>query len=243
MEGYAKYVQRTWTKKLLHKGFLWFLGWFFRNIMSLEVRGLENVPEEGAYIIAANHNGHGDHGAIYFALGKRREKLKIVGARDHFFEGARAILGMFWNAAIGAVPLERREGEKYAIQSKKDLAFLEDLLAKGHLVLIYPEGGRKPRENGWGLCEFKRGVGLLARRGEVPVIPCAIKGTEQFLTKTRGFMDFLHILSSPSRLKKKNIVACFGEPILPSAKGKKKSPTEITKEAEEAVQRLLDNII
>ncbi len=239
MEGYARFRKRTRTKELLRKGFLRFLGWFFRHIMTLEVRGLENVPNEGAYIIAANHNGHGDHGAIVFALGESRSaNLKVVGARDHFFEGKRAILGIFWDAAIGAVPLERREGR--GLQAKKDFAFLEDLLAEGRPMLIYPEGGRKSRDDGWNLHEFKRGVGLLARGGHAPVIPCAIKGTEQFLTRTRGVTDFLRILLQSSRLENKKVIVYFGEPIPLTTRGKKAA--EIAMEAQKEVQRLLDRI-
>ena len=242
MNGYARFVRRIRAKEFLRKGFLWFLGWFFGHVMTLEARGLENIPERGAYIIAANHNGHGDHGSIFFVLGKKRDKLKIVGARDHFFEGWRVILGIFWDAAIGAVPLERREGKEYAKRARVDFSFLKDLLAEGYSLLIYPEGGRKSRDDGWKLSAFKGGVSSLARKCEVAIIPCAVKGTEKFLTKTRGFTDFLRILAAPQLLEGTKIVVSFGEPILPCAEGKEKSSSEITKEVHKAVQGLLDTM-
>ena len=73
------------------------------------------------------------------------------------------------------------------------------------------------------------------------MIPCAVKGTEQLLTKTRGMIHFIRVLLSPRLLERRKIIVSFEEPVLPrTTTGEKKSPPEITKEVRDAVQNLLD---
>jgi 1-acyl-sn-glycerol-3-phosphate acyltransferase len=49
-----------------------------------------------------------------------------------------------------------------------------DLIADGHSLLIYPEGGRSP--DGWGQ-DFKGGAAYLSSRTGAPIVPVFIDGT------------------------------------------------------------------
>jgi 1-acyl-sn-glycerol-3-phosphate acyltransferase len=69
----------------------------------------------------------------------------------------------------GVFALERDSADRAAL--RRALAFL----AQGEVVGIFPEGHRS---RGRGLLRARPGVGLLARRSGVPVIPVAFEGTE-----------------------------------------------------------------
>jgi glycerol-3-phosphate dehydrogenase (NAD(P)+) len=72
-------------------------------------------------------------------------------------------------SALGAFPVERGAGDRDAIRTA------QELLSRGELVLIFPEGTRtRPGPLG----HPKRGVGRLALASGAPVIPLAIIGTQ-----------------------------------------------------------------
>jgi 1-acyl-sn-glycerol-3-phosphate acyltransferase len=72
-------------------------------------------------------------------------------------------------SALGAFPVERGAGDLEAIRTAKEL------LARGEIVLIFPEGHRiRPG----GLGKPHRGIGRLALETRAPVVPIAIVGTD-----------------------------------------------------------------
>ncbi len=77
----------------------------------------------------------------------------MAAAADYFFDQR-------WKAAVSAlalnaIPIDRE------ITGRKSSDMFRDLLADGHSLLIYPEGGRSP--DGWGQ-EFKGGAAYLSAR-------------------------------------------------------------------------------
>lgn len=121
-----------------------------------KVEGLENIPRQGNFILAANHNAWIDS-PFFFATLTRviKEKIYVVAATNNFK----------W---LGAIPIDPKN-------KAKTVDIFMDLLKKGRIVAIFPEGNSNPDKT---LREPKTGVARLALRSKLPVIPLGIKGTK-----------------------------------------------------------------
>ena len=125
--------------------------------------GREHIPREGAALLAANHKSFLDPFVIGMCL---RRPIYFVAKRELF---DNRLIGWFLNC-LGAFPIRRGESDEEAV------ATVKAILARGDVVLIFPEGTRirKP-----GLGDPKRGVGRFALECGVPVVPIAVQGSER----------------------------------------------------------------
>jgi 1-acyl-sn-glycerol-3-phosphate acyltransferase len=138
-----------------------------------EVTGLDRLADltrlddPPAVIFAPNHHSHVDTGLMIRSIPMCwRRDLVVAAAADYFFDARwKATLSAL---ALNAIPIDRE------VTGRKSSDMFRDLLADGHSLLIYPEGGRSP--DGWGQ-EFKGGAAYLSSRTGVPVIPVFIDGT------------------------------------------------------------------
>lgn len=142
--------------------FKFLFGIIFRSLFCLEVRGAENVPEEGGVIVAANHSSYLDPPVIGVAL--RRQATYM--AREGLFK--IPLLKNFVSAF--SFPVKRGRPRPSTIKEAVHR------LRRGELIVMFPEGGRS--ENGKFL-DPKRGIGLIATMSGVPVVPTLIRGTER----------------------------------------------------------------
>lgn len=135
---------------------------FFHLYFRLSRIGLEHVPADGPYIVAANHRSFLDPFIIAVIA---RRPLYYVAKRELF---ERRWQGWILNA-LGAFPVDRGSGDQDMLETARAI------LARGDSVLIFPEGTRiRPGALG----RPKRGVGRLALEAGVPVVPVAVIGTE-----------------------------------------------------------------
>ncbi|MEZ0363337.1 lysophospholipid acyltransferase family protein [Mycobacterium sp. pUA109] len=133
-----------------------------------KVEGLENVPDDGAVILASNHLAVMD--SFYLPLVVRRRITFL--AKSEYFTGT-GIKGWFnrwFYTAVGQVPIDRTNAD--AAQAALDTA--KRLLDDGKLLGMYPEGTRSPDGR---LYKGKTGLARLALQTGVPVIPVAMIGT------------------------------------------------------------------
>jgi glycerol-3-phosphate dehydrogenase (NAD(P)+) len=120
------------------------------------------IPRSGPAIIASNHRSFFDP----FVIGTMANRPVYYVAKSELF---RNPFVAWFISGLGAFPVERGAGDMDAIRTAKEL------LARGELILIFPEGTRtRPGP----LAQPKRGVGRLALETGAPVIPLAIIGTE-----------------------------------------------------------------
>jgi 1-acyl-sn-glycerol-3-phosphate acyltransferase len=132
-----------------------------RCLVRLEVAGLEHLPRDGPFVLAANHL-HALDPAIGLLLVPRR----VTGvAKDKW---SRPPFGWLLEAMGDVVYVgERRRGA---------MRRLVEVLRSGGVVAILPEGTRSPTH---ALGRGQPGVALLAARAPAPVVPAAAYGQER----------------------------------------------------------------
>ncbi len=134
------------------------------------VEGLENIPSEGAAILASNHLSFSD--SIFLPVAVSRPITFL--AKSEYFTGTslkgRAVSAFMRGA--GQVPVDRTGGNA----STAAIATAVRILNEGALLGIYPEGTRSPDGR---LYRGKTGVARMALEARVPVVPVAMMNTEK----------------------------------------------------------------
>lgn len=156
----------------------------FRILCHIEITGLENIPREGAYIIAYNHVSFFEPPFILAFWPSAPEALS---GADVFFRPGQS----FIVRAYGAIPVKRDQYDRKVIE--KMLA----LLQAGNPLVISPEGGRSHKP---GLRQALPGVAYLMDLAKAPVLPVGIVGgTDDMLFKAlRGEKPHLELHIGPS---------------------------------------------
>jgi long-chain acyl-CoA synthetase len=158
-----------------------------RIFLWVTAEGLENLEGiAGPVIFAANHQSHLDTPAILLALPRKwRYRLAPAMAKEffkaHFFPREYGPWKWFTNSLnyylsamfFNAFPIPQRE-----TGIRGTLRYAGELASEGACILIYPEGRRS--ENGE-IGAFHPGVGILAARLELPVLPVRVRGVENVL--------------------------------------------------------------
>ncbi|WP_251838295.1 lysophospholipid acyltransferase family protein [Oceanitalea stevensii] len=144
------------------------LGTTLRVFYQPWIRGAENVPEEGAAILASNHLAVID--SFFLPLMVRRSVV-FLGKQDYFTgRGVKGKLVAGFMRGVGTIPVDRSGGRASEAALRTGLRRLEE----GGLFGIYPEGTRSPDGR---LYRGKTGVARLALQSGAPVIPVAMIGT------------------------------------------------------------------
>ncbi|HEX5832488.1 MAG TPA: lysophospholipid acyltransferase family protein, partial [Pyrinomonadaceae bacterium] len=146
-----------WALELLRP----IVAFFSRLFWKIEFYGVENVPQRGGVIIAANHQTYID--PFWLSLEIKRP-TRYLAWSDAF---NWPIVGrcLTW---LGAWPLALEGSDPKAI--RRSLQWLRD----GGAVVIFPEGARGSETGS--LERFKAGAVRLALEADVPILPVTIKG-------------------------------------------------------------------
>jgi long-chain acyl-CoA synthetase len=156
----------------------------------ITVDGLQHLQAvSGPVIFAANHQSHMDVPVILASLpGKWRRRVATAMAKEffkaHFFpEGfsrgkrlARSLEYYLSAAVFNTFPLPQREAG-----ARQTLRYAGELISSGFSVLIFPEGKRTDHGE---IGPFRPGVGMMAARLDVPVIPVRLEGVDRVLHQT-----------------------------------------------------------
>mgnify|MGYP003334900354 CR=1 FL=1 len=142
-----------------------FLVWLLiHSVYRLEKRGIENIPEEGAAMLVANHVTFID--ALVIAAACPRPTRYVM---DHRRFNTPLLRFLF--DATRSIPIA---------SAKEDPALLEKAydeiakgLDKGELICIFPEGSLTKDGN---IQTFRPGIQRIIARTPVPVVPIALRG-------------------------------------------------------------------
>ncbi|URN94143.1 MAG: 1-acyl-sn-glycerol-3-phosphate acyltransferase [Candidatus Pristimantibacillus lignocellulolyticus] len=151
-----------------YKIFRAILRFIYRILFRINAVGTENIPAEGAVIIATNHTSLLDPPAVGILI-KRQVRFM---AKEELFK--IPVLGMLIRS-FGAYPVKRGGVSIDAIKSSINL------LKTGDVMGVFPEGTRKKGDDGTGA---KKGTAMIALRSKATVIPAAIVGDYRLFRKT-----------------------------------------------------------
>jgi 1-acyl-sn-glycerol-3-phosphate acyltransferase len=128
----------------------------------IAVSGVEHIPRSGGFIIAANHASLLDPPIV----GAQVPRQMAAFARKTLWKGG---IISWWLDTVGVIPVDR-DGGSDVTAIRRVLQTLKE--EKG--IILFPEGTRTPDGQ---LQRAKSGVGLMACRTGVPVVPARVFGT------------------------------------------------------------------
>jgi long-chain acyl-CoA synthetase len=147
----------------------------FKAIWRLKVFGTENIPRSKKCILCVNHSSYLDAFIVGAAMpASLRKRLFFVGFRAYFEQPLIKNIIKY----IRVIPidpgmhfLEAMQASAYVLKNEK-------------IVCIFPEGQRTIDGK---VKEFKKGVGILAKELNIPLIPVFITGSYASWPRTKPF--------------------------------------------------------
>ena len=145
------------------------LSWpLLRGLFRSSATGLEHLPREGGYVLAANHLSSFDPWPLGMPLFPRRF-LRFMAKAELFWFPLGPVI-----RAGGGFRVRRGERDAEAIETAVRLC------REGHVVVMFPEGTRREK----GLRKrhepaAKTGAARIALEAAVPLVPAAIAGTDR----------------------------------------------------------------
>ena len=133
-----------------------------------KIRGRKNVPARGGALIAGNHVSFSDSIFVPVAL---RRMITFLAKQEYFVRpGFLGKLSKWFFSGVGQVPVDRSGGRSAEAAIRTGV----DVLKRGRLLGIYPEGTRSPDGR---LYRGRTGAARMAIEAQVPVIPVAVTNT------------------------------------------------------------------
>ena len=154
----AHSIARSWAQKGLAM-----------NGSSIQVSGVENIPQTGGLLFVANHQSNFDIPILIGFL-----------PRDKGFIAKLELLKVpsfsRWMKYIGCIFIDRSNPR----QSLETISEAAERIKAGHSMVVFPEGTRSA--NGT-VGQFKAGSLRLAVKSGVPVVPVSISGSKDIMPK------------------------------------------------------------
>jgi len=175
---------------------------FFKIIFRAEIIGKENLPMEGAAIVAANHMSNWDPPLLACFLPRPVGYM----AKEELFRNP--VFGGIIRRAH-AFPVKRGAADRGAIKAAVQV------LKTGHCLGLFPEGTRSRTGQ---MKKAEAGVGLIAAMTDAPVVPAAIVGTDKIFANGGHFPKLRVIYGKPLHFtgdrKDKEQLAVFSQNIM-----------------------------
>ena len=182
------------------------------------VRGRENLPAAGSFVMVANHSSHLDALCVLAALPMGRIHTAYpAAAADYFFKNVP--LGILSGLFMNALPFSRKGKVRQTLESCRKV-----LAGDRNALILFPEGTRSTTGR---MNPFKGGVGELVAGTATPVVPCYLDGAFEAWPKGR-------MIPAPRRLTLR-----IGTPLVFGHLPRNRpNCDEIARELEEAVRNL-----
>jgi len=150
----------------------------FKLLFRLKVTGQENIPQDGPFIIVANHSSLLDPIILGISV-----KPKII------FIAAAYLFEINWLGYLlrmaNSIPIHRENN----INNIKSIKQALKILQQGGVLGIFPEGGVDRQKDD---LPIKAGAAYLATKVGVPIVPIKIKGADKVLPRGAKFIRSLN---------------------------------------------------
>jgi 1-acyl-sn-glycerol-3-phosphate acyltransferase len=143
------------------------------------MRGLDNIPRRGAFVIAPNHVTNFDPLTTAYLLWRGGRVPRFLAKASLFRVPVFGALLRF----TGQIPVERSGG------GSAPLAAAGRLIADELAVIVYPEGTLTRDPDEWPM-RGKNGAVRLALEHGIPLIPMAHWGVQRILPRYGGGLSF-----------------------------------------------------
>jgi 1-acyl-sn-glycerol-3-phosphate acyltransferase len=173
------------------------IGWLLTHtVYRVRVKGLENIPETGACLLACNHVSYADSVIL---VGTVRRPIRFI--IDHRFYKMPVL---HWLFKIGrTIPVTTRKNSEAL--KEQAFALVAQALRDGEVVCIFPEGHLTPDGE---IGKFLPGITRMVRETPVPVVPMALHGlwgsffsrahNGRAMRKLRGFFSKITVQAGPA---------------------------------------------
>lgn len=187
----------------------------FKVLFRLEAKGLENLPQQGPFMICPNHLSFLDALVVLTALPHRiLKRIFFVGAADFFADPLMKMVARLANV----FPIDP---DAHLLRAMKAGGYG---LRSGRILCIFPEGARSFDGR---LGQFRKGAAILAREIGVPMVPVALRGTYEVWRR------------DSRRIHLHKVKVVFGEPLQTGSGSGVSDYQEDTLRLREAVARLI----
>jgi 1-acyl-sn-glycerol-3-phosphate acyltransferase len=190
--------------------------WFKLGDIDIRMTGQENIPLEGAALLAVNHLSFVDYVMAGYPGAERKRLTRFMAKKEVFDHPVGGpVMRSFHHIAI-----DRSAGQGGMDEAKR-------YLDAGEVVGIFPEG---TISQSFELQPLKTGAVRIAANAGVPLIPIVLWGTQRFLTKGKP-RDFG---------RHKTVGMEVGEPMYPTPAD---DPAVLTAELQTRMEQMLDRLI
>jgi len=155
---------------------IYWIAYFFLKLFSyifypLTIRHRENIPAQGGFIFASNHKSNMDPMLVGLTARRRISYM----AKDSLFKNPVAA---FFIRAFGAFPVRRGRPDRGALKEALKR------LGAGQPLVLFPQGTRAAGHRKSG----EAGLGFLAVKAGVPVVPVRIFDSNKVLPQGRKYL-------------------------------------------------------
>jgi 1-acyl-sn-glycerol-3-phosphate acyltransferase len=159
--------------QIIGQALVWIVGksvlhtWF-----QLRAEGVENLPQNTAVMLVANHSSHLDGPAVIASVNRYMGQVYSLAAKDYFFNTPTK--AKICQHVLDMIAFQRRGSSVDCIKA------CQEVIADNKMILIFPEGTRSTTGE---LQPFKMGTGFLAMQLNIPIVPVYIQGSFEAFPK------------------------------------------------------------
>jgi 1-acyl-sn-glycerol-3-phosphate acyltransferase len=154
----------------------------FGGLYRCRARGANQLPYDGPAIVVINHQSNVDPIVVGMIFDR---PLRFMAKRELFF--FKPLTRLITH--LGAFPIDRGTGDREALRTSLEV------LARGEVLLMFPEGHRYPDDRL--VHPFLPGVGMIALRSGAAIVPMAMDGTQELVKNGRPGLPALRAVVGP----------------------------------------------